>query len=243
MIHLEILEDMGLTASEALVYVTLLENGTSLITELAKKSGLKRTSVTNYIHWLLQKWYISQSTSGKRIVYIAESPEQILRDIEVKKKRFEKHIPELNNLFINNSNKANIRFFEERKWLRQLYREISSQFQEITSFFSPEKYFKVFGLADLNEFIENIVKNDNKITDLIEDSPYARDFMENRSFKGKKVNWLPTTFHMTIDVLIWWDKVALISYDKIMGVIIENKEIADFHRNVHKHLCMMVAKD
>jgi len=95
-------------------------------------------------------------------------------------------------------------------------------------------------MGDINEFIENIIKNDNKIEDLIEDTPFARNFMKDRDFAEKKVNWLPKTFNMTIDLLIWGDNVAMISYDKVMGVIIENKEIADFHRNVHMHLCMMV---
>lgn len=222
--------------------MTILENGKSLVTDVAKKSWLKRTSVSNYIHSLLQKWFITQTTTGKRISYIAESPEQILKDFEARKERFAKHLPELNSIFLNSSNTANIRFFEGKSWLRQIYREISTQFKPIMSFFSAEKFFEVLTMGDINEFIENIIKNDNRIEDLIEDTPFARKFMEGRNFAEKKINWLPKSFNMTIDLLIWGDSVAMISYDKVMGVIIENPEIADFHKNVFKHLSMTVEK-
>lgn len=48
------LTTIGLSQTQAHVYLAILENGASLTTEVAKKTGLKRTSIINYINDLLK---------------------------------------------------------------------------------------------------------------------------------------------------------------------------------------------
>jgi hypothetical protein len=46
------------------------------------------------------------------LAYIAEKPDIILKEYNLKKSKFEKSLPELNNLFLNSSKQANVRYFE-----------------------------------------------------------------------------------------------------------------------------------
>ncbi len=229
------LENLWLSSAQAQVYLVVLQSWKILVSDIAKKSGLKRTSVINYVEELLKQWFLSKTVVWKRVAYIAESPESILREFELKKKKFEKNIPELNALFLNSSQKANVIYFEWLSGIRKEYQKISTGFQPIITFFSMERYLKVLKVQDMNNFVWNIVKNQNTIKDLMEDTQASREIMSGRKFSGKSMKWLPKTFPVTIDLIIQWDRVTMISFEKLMWVTIENKEIADFHRNLHGH--------
>lgn len=230
------LTNIGLSETQAHVYLAILENGASLTTEVAKKTGLKRTSVINYINELLSMGYLSQSLRWKRVVYIAEWPEFILKKLEDQKQKFATQLPELNTLFLNGSGTTNIRYFEGKTGLRQVYQEVSTQFQPIKSFFSIEQHLSTLTISDMDLFMANLKKYGNTVHDLLEDTPFAREFMSTRIFAEKTNTWLPTTFKIPIDLMIYGNYIAMISFKKQMGVIIENSDMADFHRTVHEHL-------
>lgn len=237
------LTDIGLSENQAQVYLAILENGASLVTEIAKKSGLKRTSVTNYINELLEWGYLSQSLKWKRVVYIAESPENIIQNLEIKKQRFAEKIPELNSLFLWGSGKTNIRYFEGKVWLRQIYQEVSTQFKPIKSFFSIEQHLSTLKVEDMDIFMANLKTHQNNIHDLLEDTPFARNFMKSRKFTEKTNTWLPTTFKIPIDLMVYGNCIAMLSFKKQMWVIIENSDMANFHNTVHDHLYTISTQD
>lgn len=232
---IDVLSSLWLSENESIVYLVILDNWKSLITDISKKCDIKRTSVINYVEELLKKWFLSKVIIWKRFAYIAENPENILKSFEIKKQKFEKFLPELNWMFLNSSKKARVRYFEWKSWIRKIYREISTQFKPIVTFYSLEKYLSVLTVTDMDEFMDNLSKYENTLSDLAEDTAFARDFLDSRYFNSKEVKWLPKTFPVDIDLLVWWDNVAMISFKKQMWVIIENKEIADFNRNLHKH--------
>ncbi|MCH2189277.1 hypothetical protein MK079_05630 [Candidatus Gracilibacteria bacterium] len=233
---IDTLVQIGMSEPQAQVYLAILENGASLTTEVAKKTGLKRTSVINYINELLQVGYLSQSLRGKRVVYIAESPEFILKKLEDQKEKFATQLPELNTLFVGGSGTTNIRYFEGKTGLRQIYQEVSTQFQPIKSFFSIEQHLSTLTVGDMDLFMANLKKYGNTLHDLLEDTPFAREFMKTRLFAEKTNTWLPTTFKIPIDLMVYGNCIAMISFKKQMGVIIENMDMANFHRTVHEHL-------
>jgi sugar-specific transcriptional regulator TrmB len=82
------------------------------VTEIANSSRIKRTTISNYLSEMLKKGLIGRSITGKRMKYIAESPEKILRDYDGKREAFISSLPELNNIYRSASQKANIRYFE-----------------------------------------------------------------------------------------------------------------------------------
>ena len=238
---IENLTEVWFWKNEAIVYLSILTNWKSFISDILKDTKLKRSSIINYVENLLHRWILSKVVVWKRLAYIAEKPDTVLEDFNLRKKKFEKSLPELNNLFLNNSQKAKVRYFEWKKWLNKIYLEIVSQFKPIYSFISLEEIISAMWIENLNNMRDIRVKNWTKIKDLIEDTKFSREFMKTRKIALWNSNkFLPKTFPVTIDLLIWWDNVAMISFEKQMWVIIENKEIADFHRNLHKHFWMFL---
>ena len=91
----EILEDLGLTASETKTYLTLLELGSSSAGFILEKSRLQNSVMHRALHSLIEKGLISYVTEGKRKLYQATNPEHFIQFIEEKKQRFQKILPEL----------------------------------------------------------------------------------------------------------------------------------------------------
>ncbi|HVW71930.1 MAG TPA: hypothetical protein VHB93_02135, partial [Candidatus Paceibacterota bacterium] len=87
-----------------------------------------------------------------------------------------------------------------------------------------------------NRFLLTIEKNDNVLRDLVEHDHLAEKFVKDvRRTQNNfhKVKLLPKDYPVSVDVLVTGIKVATISFDHMMGLIIENDEIARFHKSVH----------
>jgi hypothetical protein len=60
--------------------------------------------------------------------------------------------------------------------------------------------------------------------------------MKHRSKKGKKWKYLPKDFVLWVDILIQWDKIALVSFWSEMGIIIENAEIVASQKQIFEFM-------
>ena len=84
--------NLGLSEDQVKVYLSALELGQASMQGLAVKSGVKRTSIYNFIRELIDKKLIVTSQKKKRIVYSAIHPNQL---VEIEKSR----ITELNRAY------------------------------------------------------------------------------------------------------------------------------------------------
>ena len=231
---IESLIDIGFSKNEWIVYISILSLWKAFIADITKDVWLKRSSVINYVENLLSRGVISKIVIWKRIAYIWEKPNNILKDFIKKKENFEKKLPELNNLFFQNNWPSRVRYFEWKKGILNIYTEILSQFKNIYTFISMEKILDYLGIEKLDELRSMRIKNEIKIKELIKYTDFSKKIMKNRNTSLWLENkFLPKDFSINIDLLIWWDSIAMISFEKEMWVVIENKDMADFQRNLH----------
>src|SRR3989344_9528175 len=89
------LKMLGFSSSEIQVYLAALELGEATMQDLARKSGVKRTSIYNFIEKLKNDGFISMTRRKKRILYSAVHPKHV---VEIQKQRLgqlEQTLPEL----------------------------------------------------------------------------------------------------------------------------------------------------
>lgn len=231
------LEEYGLDEKEAKIYMAVLEFGPVSISDIAKKSSIKRPTVYHYIEGLTVKGLVHKAIRGKRILYLAEDPKRLISGLEKKKKKIEEILPNLKHIYGLSSHKPQVRFYEGIEGMRAVYREMTSTSHTIYGVFSADKYFAVFNDKDNEEFFNNIRKNAGQIKDLIEDSPVGRKHAKSIFYKGiGSPKILPKDFNLAVDLMVAGDKVAMISLVNLVGVIIENPEIADLQRNFVKFM-------
>ena len=92
------LEDMGLTAAEAKVYLTLLQNGQSKTGDIIRLSNMQSSSVYHSLSSLVQKGLASYVFVGKIKEYSAQHPQSFLTFLKEKEKNFEEILPQLKRM-------------------------------------------------------------------------------------------------------------------------------------------------
>lgn len=231
----EILEWIGLSKNESIIYITLLELWKSWITNISKKSWIKRTTIYNYINPLLEKDFIKRSIYWKRILFIAENPKNLIKIFEEKKNRFLEKLPILEWIYNKWNSNSKIEFYEWKSWIKKIYEEVSLSWENILAFFSPEEFYRVIGekfdkhlwlLQRKNSWtIKNLLKND--------------DFWKNHlksDFTSNNSKMLPKDFNFNVDVMIIKNTVIMISFDPLYAVKIKNEELSKFHRSIFNYL-------
>lgn len=116
------LQSIGLSEGEAKLYLGLTELGPSDIAKMARKAGVKRTSVYLYLRRLEGLGLIGKTVKQKRIRYYATNPVAVLDLLKDKETELEKALPELKNLYHSAGIKPRIEFFTERQGIMQLGR-------------------------------------------------------------------------------------------------------------------------
>lgn len=229
------LKQFGLTDNEAKVYLAGLELGATSIQEIAKKAGVKRTTVYAVIQALKQKGLFSESQKGAKMIFIAESPENLVRLSEQRYYDLKKLLPELESIYNASEAKPKVRFYEGREGYLTVYENILKD---------KPKEVLVFGAYDF--WCAQI------------DEKYEQDWIERRVKQGIFLRWLdfktsltekmrladkenlrairflPQKFSYTPSMFIYSNKAVIISgkQKKFTAVVIEDKETSQMFKQL-----------
>lgn len=234
----QIQQNLGLNDKEAATLLSILEIGPASISDIAKRAKIKRPTVYYLVEELIKKGLVLKVPSGKRVFYKANDPKRILGLLEQRTQNFAKILPELEALFLTKPNQPKVRFYEGKEGLKNIYEEMLNTHKKVYTIFSFDDFLTVFSEKD-NEHFFQILKNAGGILyDLIKPTPLAKKSVKAESYrKGvTKIKFLPEDFKVSIDQLVTGNKVAMISFKSLAGVIIEDQNIADSQKEFIKYL-------
>ena len=97
--HIEFIKELGLTQTEAKVYLTLLESGTSLAGTISSRSKIYRKNVYDALESLSKKGLVSSKFQSKKRYWTAAHPERIQSILKEKLSFFNTMLPELTDQF------------------------------------------------------------------------------------------------------------------------------------------------
>ena len=234
------LTNLGLRENEALVYLACLQypTGTS-VHELVSATNIKRSSVDLILDRLRKRGFIQRHKEGKRWFYRAETPENIVFSIEERTQDFKQFLPVFMQSMTSGA-MPSVRFYEGLEGVNQVFDDIllstrlSKSNNELLTISSGKDLIKLIPGHQL-QFVKKRIREQIPLRILAPESEFTRKlFVENeralrssRFFDEKQFN-----FKMEID--IYADKVALLTFSepRVMGTVIENKEIADSMRSI-----------
>ena len=120
----EILTNIGLDQKETATYMAVLELGTASVYSIAKKAELKRPTVYRILDQLKQKGLVSIIPRIKKQLFTAESPENIIRELQRKTEVMKRYLPEFLALQNTKKEKPQVQLFEGKEAVRQIYQKI-----------------------------------------------------------------------------------------------------------------------
>lgn len=240
----EELQVIGLKEKDIEVYLALLALGKGTISDISRKSGIKRTSVYQHLNVFLEKNLASKTIIKKRIYYCAENPKKLVgllerekQAVENKKTRIEKIIPDLDILYASSFNKPNIVFYEGKEGIRNTYKQMVNTWQNVYSIFSPQSFFNLFTFEENNDILMSLEKRGVKLYNLVEKSDKAKERLKIKKYNHfVKSKLLPDNLKFSTDVLVTDNRIALISFGNLTAIIIEDKAITDMQRNFIKYI-------
>ena len=231
------LSELGLSEQESAVYLATLELGASSISDIAKKAGVKRPTAYYVIDGLMNKNLISKAPRGRRTLYIAEPPSRLLANLRVQEEKLVNLLPRLESLQNSAGNKPRVRFYESKEAIDALYNEIFKTHKKMLAMGSIQSISDFFSYEEIAAWFRILRDEGGKIYDLLDSSEGARKYSKAAYRKGLgPIKYLPKDFKMGTDTLIVGDQVLLISYSSMIGVLIENAEIAQTQRQMFEFM-------
>ncbi len=233
--------EFGLTEKEAQVYTALLELEIASVNEIAKSTGINRSSTYVIIESLKRQGLVSVSDDKKIQQFIATTPDVFLRlidesSLEQEKLREKMHkvVPELKALYRGTKEKPRVRVYEGKQGLINAFEDtLQTKEKKIRVSSSGTTLFKVLPNY-LPMYIKLRREKGIKMYSIHPDDKAGRIL----------VNIPPTNFDSPLlipkrnypfpaDLAIYDDKIAYMSLEgKGIAIVIESKEMADVMKSV-----------
>lgn len=210
---LKTLKSIGWSEKAALVYLACLDLGQASVQQLAKHSGIVRTTIYYILEELIELGAIIETKRDKKIYYVPENPQVVLRQIKNNVHDLEQAVPQLESRLHSAFGRPKIFFMHGSMGFKQMWNKIldskTKSFDIITSAetftnFVSEKYI-----------VENIIQTKKnfsiKSRQLIADSQAARKIVAKDSKESRTSKLLPPAYRLPSTIVICQNFVAFIS--------------------------------
>jgi sugar-specific transcriptional regulator TrmB len=231
-----ILEKIGFTSQQSLVYKALLELGPVSISHIVRKTGFHRPVVYKVLPFLIERGLVSVMPKGKYKIYVAESPEKLERIFADLEDSFNAEIYKLHEIYEAAGKKPVVTYAEGDAAIKEAFSDV------VHSLKKNDAYYRYSSALSLTR--QKYVPADYR--SIRDRKGLERYVIMDESSKhrmsaklGKAVKTVPNSynlFDLNITQIIYGDKFSVIDYNTKTIITIENKMIAEFQKKIFKLL-------
>ncbi len=224
-----VLEQIGLSKKETATYLAVLELGQASALRIAHKAGIKRPTTYVILASLQEKKLVQAIPKGSTTLFEATDPERILNSLNEQTMAFRQILPELRSILNAVPNKPKVRFYEGKKNINALYLDEIFHAKEIIGTTSMATLRRVFSHEETSAFLETMARHGTRLRELLDASHETQSYIaEKERITGHcEAKILPATMRFPIDLLVYNNRVALISFKNLIAVVIEDGTIAE----------------
>jgi len=231
------LEQIGLSKREITIYENLLQTGPSLISQIARSTGINRPLIYTSIASLEEKGLVSISPKGKYKTYKAENPNRLRRIFEELQGDLNKEISELEHLYEIGDKKMSISYVEGKEAIKKSFHDTISNLKK------GSRYYRYSSLKADTVHMNYLPKNIREIRDKrnLDRWIITNEHMKNRKSKrlGREIKVVPKDFDLfnqNINLGIYNDEVIIVDFDNEVAITIKNNKFAEFQKKIFELL-------
>lgn len=229
------LTNIGITDHEAKVYLAALSLGPATVLQIARTSGIKRTTVYTVIDALKHKGFIYHETKGWKQYIRAVHPEKLEDIFDARRETFKKNLPELAALYNLPPHESAITYYEGLSAIKSMYTETLDELKPGDDYFIISDTAQWLSLD--KAYGEKIAKRraDMKLNLrlLVKDTPEAKKYMKLDKKYGGPMKLLPKDVSFHSAVTITRHKMILQSLvPPISAIVVQNKSIIELQRQI-----------
>ncbi|QQR55124.1 TrmB family transcriptional regulator [Candidatus Peregrinibacteria bacterium] len=245
---ISLLQKLNFSRNEALVYLTLLELNEAIPSTLAQKTGQKRPNCYMILEKLRSRGVVTSVKKKNLIHFQAIKPEYFLERERSKTQEIEKSLtdlasalPELLSLHQRYTATPQMSVYYGKEGLIQVMEETLNTKEDLLCWANADQAF-----SSLEDYYPRYIKK--KVTRKIwVRGIFAMMLPEKIPTKRKKelreIYLTPKDeFPFKNEINIYDDKVAIISHEDQIGVIIQNQHIADSQKAIFNFVFKQVKK-
>ncbi|MBI2106751.1 hypothetical protein HYT57_02095 [Candidatus Woesearchaeota archaeon] len=233
----KVLENIGLTRNQAVVYLSLLKLGSATAQQIIKESKMHRSPVYDALEKLEGQGMVSSVVKDFKKYFQAVSPRKLYSCLEEKKQALTEAMPELLRLEGMKREEINASIYKGKEGLKTIHSEMLKEGTDILMIgakgivFDELPYF-------MPHFEKDRIKKKLKFIGLWDKKEVRDKLVKKQLFEGKA---LPSGFDSNTVVNIFGDKVAIVLWKEKSptGFMIENKDVAESFRKWFKLISRM----
>jgi HTH-type transcriptional regulator, sugar sensing transcriptional regulator len=226
------LQNIGLDDKEAKVYLAGLQLGPTTIQDLAQASGVKRSTVYEVVDALIEKNLIITTQKGKKKIFVAQEPDNLLLFLKQRQNILEQILPDLESLKNTSAQKPAIRVYEGIEGIKQVYMDMIKKPGEISVLGAPRRAIaKMVWDFLANDWTPLRLKNKipMRLVNVNESGEVKRDFTrEEFPKKLETTKYLPANnYPFSIGIYLYRQKTAFVSFQEseMVAIVIRSPEI------------------
>lgn len=229
---------LGLSKQEVSVYLAALELGEATVQELARKSGVKRTSIYNFIDGLKDRQILQETKRKRRSLFSATHPHQLLELGRMRLNELENAMPQL--LAINNSSlrKPRVTFHEGIEGIKEVYNDMLNHKQPIICWSDQKHMWPTLGKEYCEYFPPERARRGIPLKMIATDTPENRGYAKKDRELARETKFISADSDLRTEINIYGNKVILASFrsSPAFAVLIEDQDIAETIRVTWKEL-------
>ena len=223
-----VLEEIGLNSTEAIIYLTLIKKGSSTAYKIAKEAHLYKANTYMAVDSLIRKNLITQKQIKNKQIIRAIPPEELLNNLDRQKEKLQEILPFIERNFEEDLEEVNV--FSGLKSFFNLLYNLLEQKQDIYVFDIPS-YVPEIVKTHINQFHKERIKRKIVMHHIYDyDAKERIDYLNNLKFTFAKqgvknrLSLVSTFVCGKITLIINWKKEI-----KIVKII--DKDVADTYRH------------
>ena len=228
------LEELGLSEKEAQIYLALLQVDSDSIQDIAKKTGINRTTVYPVLESLNKKGLVSEVQDGKKTLYQAAPPERLETFVERQRVVLEEHasrlkdiIPQIKSIQREEGEKPIIKVFDGRDGAISAMEEFFGTDErggKAYFFYSRDLLDKNFTPEEKNRYLQ--IRLNKKISS---ESIYtfAKGTLGNDE-NANRTRIDAEKYEISCDIAVYKDTTRITTLgESISSILIKSKDVAD----------------
>ena len=238
--QIEVLNKLGLSKTQAILYLASLKYGILSVLELSKITGISRQQIYEDAQKLID-FGLYEVTRRQGRKYIAANPSKLIkfgkRKIEATEavlSEISVFLPSLESLALskNKKEKISIKHYEGLEKLERAYDDelAASKNTEVLSFAgSVDDVFRFFPESYWDKWNKEFVKSDSRSRMLVHNSDVARATAEHDKRYKRETRWLHS-FPLKANIDVFNGTVLIVSFYDEMAIWVESRVLAESYR-------------
>ena len=236
----KILQDIGLTETEAKIYVMLLREGSSLAGVISRNTGIHRRSVYDAIERLVQKGLVSYIKTNNRKHFEAVDTKRLFEILKEKEENISKLMPELELLKKFSREKKETLFYRGKQALKSVFDDQINEGKEILIFGDAVNVNEILKWY-FPKFDRQRIKKNIKVRMVFDES--ARKIKELKQIPLSSVRFIPKGYGSATSVYVYGSNISIVVWaEQPKAILIRESAISESFRNLFE-LMWRIASD